>query len=95
MVVLTAPAGERIGRELAAMALLAITAFASLSLVSAEISTSGPICAVRWAGQFRTISPAISAMADFILLDVHCRRRIGGLVRPPDGATWRASARAD
>jgi len=44
IVLLTAPAGERIGRELTALALLAITAFTTLSLVSAEILRWPNLC---------------------------------------------------
>ena len=52
IVLLTAPAGERIGRELASLALLAITAFTTLSLVSAEI--------LRWPNLCGPLGRAIS-----------------------------------
>ncbi len=42
--VLTVPAGERIGRELASIAMLAATAFAALSLISASFLRPFNLC---------------------------------------------------
>ena len=88
IVLLTAPAGERIGRELAALALLAITAFTTLSLVSAEI--------LRWPNLCGPLGRTISDNLDgyfgygaFILPML----AIGAALAIWSAAGWRALAR--
>ena len=88
IVLLTKPAGERIGRELAALALLAITAFTTLSLVSAEI--------LRWPNLCGPLGRTISDNLDgyfgygaFILPML----AIGAALAIWSAAGWRALAR--
>ena len=88
IVLLTTPAGERIGRELAALALLAITAFTTLSLVSAEI--------LRWPNLCGPLGRTISDNLDgyfgygaFILPML----AIGAALAIWSAAGWRALAR--